>query len=81
MRPVRPLPSLQMQERLAAAFARGDLAPPAYLESFSHLAHDIFHRYHEVLGDEDFERLFGGPPQAATGFIDPEAFARAHGLR
>jgi hypothetical protein len=35
---------------------------------------DVVHRYEEILGETDYQRLFGGRPEDAAHLIDPAIF-------
>lgn len=69
----------QEQDELVRALDEKRLTPEQYLERFTRMAGELFERYEEVLGRDDFVRLFGAAPEDALDIADPEAFRRAHG--
>jgi len=69
----------QEQDELVRTLDEKRLTPEQYLERFTRMAGELFERYEEVLGRDDFVRLFGAAPEDALDIADPEAFRRAHG--
>lgn len=65
------------QEALIHDLDRGHLAPPDYLARMNALLVDTAHRYAEILGEADYQRLFGGRPEDAANLIDPTIFLGA----
>lgn len=71
----------QEQYDLIGAIEHEQMSPEDYFDRFTRLIRQAFDEIDRVLGRADFERLFGASPEAARTLIDPEAFARAHGLK
>lgn len=68
------------QYDLIGAIEHGHMSAEDYFDHFARLVRRTFDEMDRILGRTDFERVFGAPPEAAQTLIDPEAFARAHGL-
>lgn len=64
--------------RLAEAYQHDELGPLEYVDQFNAVALDSFAKMEMILGQSDFARLFGPPPDRSAGFIDKQAFMRAH---
>lgn len=82
-RKVEQVESLQMalheqQAVLYQRYAAEELGPEAYVEAFNTLLDETFVKCEDILGQEDFRKLFGAPRSELAGFIDTEAFLRAH---
>ena len=69
------------QNELVSAFQSKRITSDEYLQRFTRLTGDLFTSYEQVLGRDDFVRLFGAPPEHALDFLDPELFRQAHGSR
>jgi hypothetical protein len=72
--------SAREQYDLLTAAESGEIAADVYLERFTALIQRTFADIDRVLGRADFERVFGAPPDQASGIVDREAYAKAHGL-
>lgn len=66
------------QRSLVGALDRHRLSPEQYLAAFSALEGRTFQASRMILGDGDFERLFGSETPVAT-LIDPDVFLQQHG--
>jgi hypothetical protein len=62
------------QEALIQSLDLGHLGPPDYLAQMNALLVDTAHRYAAILGEADYQRLFGGRPEDAANLIDPTIF-------
>ena len=54
------------------------IEPEEYVASFGTLLGETFRKCEEILGQEDFLKLFGAPRSQLTEFIDKEASLDAH---
>ena len=72
--------SAREQYDLLTAAEGGVIAADVYLERFTDLIRRTFADIDRVLGRADFERVFGAPPDQASGILDHETYAKAHGL-
>ena len=70
----------RQQHDLLEAADRGEVPADVYLERFTALLRRMFAELDGVLGRAAFERVFGAAPDDALGIIDPEVYARMHGL-
>jgi hypothetical protein len=68
------------QDRLVEAFKQGIISSEAYFKKFAEQNLAKFHAFNEVLGERDFIKLFDMALKDAPLAMDPDAFARAHGL-
>lgn len=69
------------QATLYQKYVAKELGPEEYVELFNALLLETFEKCEDVLGSENFIKLFGVPPSKLAGFIDKEAFLQAHQLR
>ena len=72
--------SAREQYDLLTATESGEVAADLYLERFTDLIRRTFADIDRVLGRANFERVFGAPPDQASGIIDRAAYAKAHRL-
>jgi hypothetical protein len=64
----------KQQARLCQYHDAGKLSSEVYVRSFNSLLSDVFKKCEAILGQEDFIKMFGGPPSEVGGFIDEEVF-------
>ncbi len=66
------------QARLAEQYQRAEIGPSEYVDRFNAMANATFDEMKRNLGEEDFIKLFGPPPDRSMGMIDKETFIKAH---
>ena len=66
------------QQRLLAGWHAGELAAPEYVRQVNEAMRLMFSHCADVLGPEDFERLFDCKPGEAHAEIDLETFLASH---
>lgn len=69
------------QATLCQRYEAQEIGPDEYVELFNAMLLETFEKCEDVLGPENFIKLFGVPPPELAGFIDKEAFRPAHQLR
>ena len=69
------------QATLYRRYEAKEVGPEEYVELFNAVLLETFEKCEDVLGPENFIKLFGVPPSELAGFIDKEAFLQAHQLR
>ena len=69
------------QATLYQKYEAQEIGPDEYVELFNAMLVETFEKCEDVLGPENFIKLFGVPPSELAGFIDKEAFRQAHQLR
>ncbi len=62
------------QQALIHDLEAGRVSPQAYLTQMNELMVDMAHRYQAILGEADYQKLFGGRPEDAAHLIDPAIF-------
>lgn len=68
----------EQQATLCQRYENGQLGPEDYVDSFNTLLDKTFAECEKILGEMDFLSLFGAPRSELGGFIDKQAFLRAH---
>ncbi|HEV8714702.1 MAG TPA: hypothetical protein VGX03_17965 [Candidatus Binatia bacterium] len=66
------------QAELYRLYETKAIRPEDYVQSFNVLLEETFRKCEEILGQEDFLKLFGAPRSQLAGFIDKETFLNAH---
>jgi hypothetical protein len=66
------------QAKLFGQFEARELDLEDYVESFNSLLGDTFAACEAILGTDNFVKLFGAPRSELDGFIDRDAFLKAH---
>ena len=62
------------QQTLIDDLGTGRLTAEAYLTQMNRLLVDMAYRYRAILGETDYQKLFGGRPEDAAQLIDPAIF-------
>jgi len=66
------------QAELAQSYEAKKIGPEEYVDSFNTLLEETLRKCENILGQEDFLKLFGAPRSQLAGFIDKETFLNAH---
>jgi predicted nucleotide-binding protein len=66
------------QAALYRRYSNKELSPEEYVSSFNNFLDETFTKCEEILGYQDFSKLFGAPRHELGGFIDREAFVHSH---
>ena len=66
------------QAELYRLYEAKKIGSEEYVDSFNTLLEETFKKCEDVLGQEDFLKLFGAPRSQLAGFIDKETFLNAH---
>ena len=74
------LESLGPQDAVVVELEQGQISKEEYFLKFTKLDQDCLAAMAEVLGEDDFVRLFDVKPDEAPPPADPKIFAQAHGL-
>ena len=69
------------QATLYQRYEAQEIGPDEYVELFNAMLVETFDKCEDVLGPENFIKLFGVPRSELAGFMDKEAFRQAHQLR
>ena len=69
------------QATLYQRYEAQEIGPDEYVELFNAMLVETFDKCEDVLGPENFIKLFGVPRSELAGFIDKEAFRQAQQLR
>lgn len=68
----------EQQAALYQRYSNKELSPEEYVDSFNNFLAETFTKCEEILGHQDFVKLFGAPWHELGGFIDREAFVHSH---
>ncbi|MCI0421453.1 MAG: hypothetical protein L0387_03650 [Acidobacteria bacterium] len=71
----------QQQAALYQRYSQEELGAEEYVTLFNTLLDNTFTECEEILGAQDFLKLFGAPRHELGGGIDREAFLRSHQSR
>lgn len=63
---------------LYRSYESGKMEPEEYVRSFNVLLEETFKKCEDILGQENFLKLFHAPRNQLAGFIDEEIFLAAH---
>lgn len=69
------------QANLYRGYEAEEIGPEEYVELFNKLLDETFIKCEDILGMEDFIKVFGVPRSKVAGFIDKETFLKAHKSR
>lgn len=69
------------QAEFYRSYEAGKMEPEEYVQSFNVLLEKTFKKCEDILGQEDFLKLFRAPRSQLAGFIDKEIFLAAHQAR
>ena len=67
----------RQQAELALRLQLGQLSSDEYLKEVNAVIEGTFEKCEEVIGSEDFCKLFGAPRSELVGLIDPQIFSEA----
>ena len=65
------------QKRLVQELESGNLRPEQYVETLNRMINDVFAKSEDILGPNDFEKVFGAPRKKATALVDPPTFLQS----
>jgi len=69
------------EDKLYQIYDAGKLTPEQYVESVNAAVSENLKKCEEILGEEDFIKLFGAPRSVAVGLMEKETFLRVHHSR
>jgi len=66
------------QSELAQSYEAGKIRAEDYVQSVNALLEETFRQCENILGQEDFLKLFGAPRSQLAGLVDQETFLNTH---
>jgi hypothetical protein len=65
------------QKRLVQELESGNLRPEQYVETLNRMINDVFAKCEDILGPNDFEKVFGAPRKKTIDLVDPPTFLQS----